>query len=77
MALEFAEGREQMKALKGFVLIFVGIAWALLWTVILASINDHDYSIDLELLVIQLLCVFAILIGVIPFGFGVSRLAGE
>jgi len=77
IALEFAEGREQVKVFKSVVLIFVGIAWALFWLVILTSItNDLSYSDNSEVRVLQTFCVLAMLMGVVPFGFGVSQLAG-
>ena len=69
--------QKQMKAFKSLVLIFVGIAWALFWLVILTLItNDPSYSSNSEVRLLQTLCVLAMLMGVVSFGFGVSRLVG-
>jgi hypothetical protein len=73
-----------MNALKGIVLVLVGIAWALAWLTIFTSIADlptdpplvaqNLVSLPPDTRLIQATLFFVMLLGVVPFGFGINRL---
>jgi hypothetical protein len=64
-----------MNVFKGVALILVGTAWGLLWVTILASIRDLPNPSDTsDIKLIQTALFFVILLGVVPFGFGINRL---
>ena len=61
-----------MNAFKGVALILVGTAWGLFWITLFASIRDLPDPSDTRL--IQTTLFFVMLLGVVPFGFGINRL---
>jgi hypothetical protein len=61
-----------MNAFKGVALVFVGTAWGLFWITLFASIRDLPDPSDTRL--IQIALFFVMLLGVVPFGFGINRL---
>jgi hypothetical protein len=73
-----------MNAFKGIVLMLVGIAWALLWLTIFTSIADLPtdpplvaqklLSLPSDTRLIQASLFFIMLLGLVPFGFGINRL---
>jgi hypothetical protein len=73
-----------MNAFKGIVLVLVGIAWALAWLTIFTSIPDlptdpplvaqNLVSLPSDTRLTQATLFFVMLLGVVPFGFGISRL---
>ena len=73
-----------MNAVKGIVLMLVGIAWALLWLTIFTSIADLPtdpplvaqklLSLPSDTRLIQASLFFIMLLGLVPFGFGINRL---
>jgi hypothetical protein len=73
-----------MNALKGIVLVLVAIAWALAWLTIFTSIADlpsdpplvaqNLVSLPSDTRLIQATLFFVLLLGFLPFGFGINRL---
>jgi hypothetical protein len=73
-----------MNAFKGIVLVLVGIAWASLWLSIFTSIADlptdpplvvqNLVSLPSDTRLTQAALFFFMLLGVVPFGFGINRL---
>jgi hypothetical protein len=61
-----------MNAFKGVALILVGTAWGLFWIALFASIRDLPDPLDTRL--IQTSLFFVMLLGVVPFSFGINRL---
>jgi hypothetical protein len=61
-----------MITFKGVVLTLVGTAWAFFWVFIFASITDHSFYDNTGL--VQVIVFFVMLLGIVPFGLGISRL---
>ena len=66
--------RQLMKAFKSVVLILAGTAWALLWLCIFTSITDHPFYDTLDTRLMQATLLFVMLLGMVPFGFGINQL---
>jgi hypothetical protein len=61
-----------MSTFKGVVLALVGTAWAFFWVFIFGSITDHFFYDETRL--VQAIVFFVMLLGIVPFSFGISRL---
>jgi hypothetical protein len=61
-----------VNAFEGVVLISIGVAWGVLWVSVFASITDDAFVSDTR--VLQITIFFVMLLGILPFGFGIDRL---